>query len=61
MFAAEWIGVWGLIMFALLGSIMSLFPSVRNLDGAVTALRGTAVVFTIIALGIAGSLLNAQN
>ena len=58
MFESEWIGVAGLIMFALFGAIMSLVPSVRNLDGAVTALRGTAVVFTLIALGIAGSLLN---
>ena len=58
MLEAEWIGVAGLIIFALFGSIMSLAPSVRRLDGATTTLRGTAVVFTLIALGIAGSLLN---
>jgi len=58
MLEAEWIGVAGLFIFALFGSIMSLAPSVRKLDGATTALRGTAVVFTLIALGIAGSLLN---
>lgn len=57
MFEAEWIGVMGLITFAFFGSIMSMVPSVRKLDGASTALRGTAVVFTLIALGIAGSLL----
>ncbi len=57
MLEAEWIGVAGLIMFAFFGVIMSLVPSVRRLDGATVALRGTAIVFTLIALGIAGSLL----
>lgn len=55
---AEWIGVAGLVGFALFGAIMSFVPSIQKLDGATTALRGTAVVFTMIALGIAGSLLN---
>ena len=60
MFEAEWIGVTGLMLFAVLGTIMSLTPSVRKLDGAVTALRGSAVVFMLIALGIAGSLLQGS-
>lgn len=57
MIESEWIGVSGLIIFAIFGSIMSLTPSVQRLDGATFALRGTAVVFTLIALGIAGGLL----